>query len=173
LAARGRISALRAAGATVLIDPLVPAESEGQFLTRLDRRVRARGLPVAVITTIGFHRRSRDRLAERYGAITSRARRSLPAEVVPYPIRGAGETVFWLAEHRTLVPGDRIVGAPEGGLRMCPESWLGYLPSGFGIEELRQRLRPLLELPIENVLVSHGDPVLGAGHGALADALAR
>jgi hypothetical protein len=38
---------------------------------------------------------------------------------------------------------------------------------------LRDRLRPLLELPIENVLVSHGDPIVGDGRRALADALAR
>ena len=79
--------------------------------------------------------------------------------------------MFWLPEHRTLVPGDRIMGAPSGGLRLCPESWLGYLPSGIGISELRRTLRPLLELPIERVLVSHGEPVLHGGRRALAAAL--
>jgi len=159
--------------ATVLIDPLVPSPGERDLLRRLDRRVGERGLPVAILTTIGFHRRSRDQLAERYGASTSRARRSLPAGIESFPISGAGETVFWLAAHRTLVPGDRILGAPDGGLRICPESWLSYLPSGIGVPQLRDRLRPLLELPIENVLVSHGDPIVGDGRRALADALAR
>ena len=79
--------------------------------------------------------------------------------------------MFWLAEHRALVPGDRIIGAEGGGLRTCPESWLGYLPSGLSVAKLRDRLRPLLELPIEAVLVSHGDPVLRAGRAALARAL--
>ena len=73
-----------------------------------------------MLTTIGFHRRSRDQLAERYGATTSRAKRNLPAGVESFPIRGAGETIFWLAEHRALVPGDRILGAPGGRLRLCP-----------------------------------------------------
>ncbi len=162
-----------AADAMVLIDPLVPAEGEGGFLRRLDRLVRGRELPVAVLTTIKFHRRSRDLLAKRYGASTSRARRSLPAGIESFPVPGAGETIFWLAAHRTLVPGDRIIGAPGGGLRICPGSWLGYLPSDLTIRELRERLRPLLELPIENVLVSHGDPVLGGGRGALVEALAK
>ncbi len=162
-----------AADATVLIDPLVPSPGERAFLPRLDRRVGDRGLPVAILTTIGFHRRSREQLAERYGASTSRARRSLPAGIESFPIRGAGETMFWIAAQRALVPGDRILGAPGGGLRICPESWLRYLPSGLGVPELRDRLRPLLELPIENVLVSHGDPVVGDGRRALADALAR
>jgi hypothetical protein len=34
-------------------------------------------------------------------------------------------------------------------------------------------MRPLLELPIERVLVSHGEPVLRGGHGALARAIAE
>lgn len=160
------------ADATVLIDALVPADDQAQFLARLDRRVRGRGLPVMILTTIQFHRRSRDQLVERYRASTSRAKRSLPAGIESFPIRGAGETMFWLPAHRTLVPGDRIIGAPRGGLRMCPESWLGYLPGGLGIPQLRERLRPLLELPIEHVLVSHGDPVLGEARKALAHALA-
>jgi hypothetical protein len=156
--------------ATVLIDPLLPTQHKPGFLNELDRRVEARGQPVAILTTIGFHRRSRATLAERYGATTSRAKRALPSGVESHPIRGAGETMFWLAKHGTLVPGDRIIGA-AGRLRMCPESWLAYLPSNLGLRELRMRLRPLLELPIENVLVSHGEPVLGDGRAALADAL--
>jgi hypothetical protein len=157
--------------ATVLIDPLLPSPEEPGFMRELDRRVRERGMPVAVLTTIGFHRRSRPALVERYGATTSRAKRSLPPGVESCPIRGAGETMFWLSEHRTLVPGDRIMGAPGGGLRICPEAWLSYLSSGIGVSELRERLRPLLELPIENVLVSHGEPVVGNGRAALANAL--
>jgi hypothetical protein len=34
-----------------------------------------------------------------------------------------------------------------------------------------ERIRPLLDLPIETVLVSHGEPVLGGGRKALARAL--
>jgi hypothetical protein len=156
---------------TMLIDPLVPPERDA-FLQELDRRVREGERPVSVVTTIGFHRRSREELAERYDASTSRARRALPGGVEPLPIRGAGETMLWLPDHAALVPGDRIIGAPGGGLRLCPESWLGYLSSGMTLSTLRERLRPLLELPIARVLVSHGEPVLSDGRGALADALA-
>jgi hypothetical protein len=156
--------------ATVLIDPLLPPDSE-RLLRVLDKHVRRRERRVAVLTTIGFHRRSRDLLAERYGATTSRARKNLSAGVEAYPIRGAGETIFWLAEHRTLVPGDRILGAPGGRLRLCPQSWLRYLPSGLTRAQLAGALRSLLELPIERVLVSHGEPVLSGGHEALAKAL--
>ncbi|MGH3030635.1 MAG: hypothetical protein ACRDNE_07690, partial [Gaiellaceae bacterium] len=123
------------------------------------------------LTTIAFHRRSRDELVERYGASTSRARRSLPAGVRTIPIRRAGEVMVWLEEHRALVPGDRILGDGRGGLRLCPESWLRYLASGMKLPELRDALLPLLELPVEMVLVSHGEPVLAEGRAALARAL--
>jgi hypothetical protein len=113
------------ADATVFIDPLLPRGGK-RFLSVLDEHVRSRDRGVAVLTTIGFHRRSRDQLAERYAATTSRAKKNLPAGVEAFPIRGAGETIFWLPEHRALVPGDRIIGAPSGRLRLCPESWLGY-----------------------------------------------
>ena len=155
--------------ATALIDPLLPPDRD-RFLRGLDRLVRGRGVPVLALTTIGFHRRSRDELADRYGASTSRAKRELPDGIESFPIRGAGETMFWLARQRALVPGDRILGA-GGALRLCPESWLHYLPSGLTLEGLRERLRPLLELPIERVIVSHGEPVLADGREALAEAL--
>jgi glyoxylase-like metal-dependent hydrolase (beta-lactamase superfamily II) len=156
--------------ATVLIDPLLPPDGH-RLLRALDDHVRRRERRVAVLTTIGFHRRSRDLLAERYGATTSRARKNLPGGVEAYPIRGAGETIFWLSEHRALVPGDRILGAPGGGLRLCPQSWLTYLPHRLTAAQLADALRSLLELPIERVLVSHGEPVLSGGHEALARAL--
>lgn len=161
--------AYAAPDALVLVDPLV--EEGGAVEAELDALVERRGRPVAILTTIGFHRRSRDRLAERYDASTSRARAALPRGVVTLPIRGAGETMIWLPEHGALVPGDRLLGDPDGGLRLCPPSWLRYLRSGMTLEQLRDALRPLLDLPIERVLVSHGEPVLAGGRAALAAAL--
>lgn len=158
--------------ATVLIDPLLP-DGDDAFTARLDRHIAERGLPVSILTTIKWHRRSRDELASRYGARTSRARAHLPAGVEAKPIRGAGETMFWLPDCTALVPGDRLMGAPGGGLRLCPESWLGYLArdSRPSLTELAARIRSLLDLPIELVLVSHGEPVLSGGRQALARAL--
>lgn len=160
--------AYEAPEALVLVDPLVPADRpdvQGQ----LDEL--ARGRPVVILTTLAFHRRSRDELAARYGASTSRAKRSLPAGVETVQIRGAGETMVWLPEHRALVPGDRLLGDDRGGLRLPPESWLRYLPNGMRPPELRDALRPLLELPVELVLVSHGQPVVAGGREAIARAL--
>ena len=151
--------------ALVLIDPLVPEEVWPE-LDELagDRRV-------TVLTTVGWHRRSRDAVVERYRASTSRARKNLPSGVVPIPLRGAGETMVWLPDVGTLVPGDRLLGDGEGGLRVCPDSWLRYLQGALDGGQLRVLLRPLLDLPIERVLVSHGDPVLEDAHAALAAAL--
>ena len=77
--------------------------------------------------------------------------------------------VFWLPAQRAVVVGDVLLGAgakprPTGdALRLCPQGWLGK-PTH---DDLRASLRPLLELPVERVLVSHGDPVLEGGRAAL------
>jgi hypothetical protein len=160
--------AYEAPDALLLVDPLVPDDGWPQ----LDALVERHGRRVAVITTLGFHRRSREAVADRYDASTSRAKPTLPKGVETVQIRGAGETMVWLPGPRALVPGDRILGGRDGGLRVCPESWLRYLPSGITRDELREALRPLLELPIELVLVSHGEAVLSGGRDALARALA-
>lgn len=152
--------------ALVLIDPLVP-EAVWPALDEL-----ARDRRVLVLTTVGWHRRSRDEVAERYGASTSRARKNLPHQVIPIPLRGAGETMYWLPEVRTLVPGDRLLGDGEGGVRVCPDSWLRYLNGSIDGAGLRVLLAPLLHLPVERVLTSHGEPVLSDGREALARALA-
>jgi hypothetical protein len=149
----------------VLIDPLVPDE----VWPELDELARTR--KVTVLTTLGFHRRSRDEVAQRYDASTSRARSNLPSNVIPIPVRRAGETMFWLPDVRTLVPGDRLLGDEAGGVRVCPDSWLGYLKPGLTGAELRVTLQPLLDLPVERVLTSHGEPVLSRGREALARAL--
>ena len=132
--------------ALVLIDPLVPDD----LWPELDEL--ARGRRVHVLTTIGWHRRSRDQVVERYDASTSRARKNLPSGVIPITLRGAGETMFWLPEARTLVPGDRLLGNGEGGVRVCPDSWLRYLKGGIDGPGLRVLLAPLLDLPVERVL---------------------
>ena len=77
----------------------------------------------------------------------------------------------WLPRPRALIPGDRVLGDDEGGLRLCPESWLRYLPSGMKRTQLAEELRPLSDLPIELVLASHGEPVLTGGREALRRAI--
>jgi hypothetical protein len=162
--------AYEAPDALVLVDPLVPDERP-DLRDALDALVRRHGRRVAILTTLQFHRRSREELTARYDATTSRARRTLPEGVETVRIEGAGETMVWLTEPRALLPGDRLLGADGGGLRLCPDSWLRYLPSGMRAPALREALRPLLDLPVEMVLVSHGEPVLRGGREAIARAL--
>jgi hypothetical protein len=159
-------------GTLVLIDALVPDGADALWRW-LDQRA-AECDRVAAVNTIKWHRRSRDAVVARFGADTSRARGRLPRDVEPVPIRGAGETMFWLPRERTLVPGDRLLGGERAGeLRLCPESWLGYLGAGLGREGLASALRPLVELPVARVLVSHGSPVLDGGRAAIERALAE
>jgi hypothetical protein len=148
--------------ATVLFDPLVPPERE-PFFEALDRDVERRGLPLTILLTCTWHERSAAELAERYGAGDVP-----PAGVESFPLPEIEETVWWLPEHAALVPGDVLLGAPEG-VRVCPDSWLGEHSSPASI---RGALRPLLDLPVERILVSHGEPVLERGREALEGALA-
>jgi len=151
----------------VLIDPLLPVEGREQFLARLDQRVAGR--PVSILTTIRWHRRDRAILAERYGPDSSRAWNTIPPGVEQRPLRGAGETLFWLPSAQALVAGDRLIGAPGGALALCPESWLrGVRVDRAGLAAL---LLPLVTLPIRHVLPSHGEPALGNGRAALQAAV--
>jgi hypothetical protein len=156
-----------APGAAVFIDPLVP----DALWPALDERVTGR--PVVVLTTLRFHGRSRDAVLERYGGALIRHDAPMPAGVEAMPVRGFDETMYWLPEPRALVPGDRLVGDGAGGARMCPESWVEYLAGDAGVGGLRAALRPLLDLPLEHLLLSHGEPVLGGARAALASALAE
>lgn len=154
-----------APAATVLIDPLVPGGAErDRFYEALDRDVEQRGLPVTIALTCEWHRRSADELAERYGAHAA-ATDGLVAHELPE----VEERIFWLPEHAALVPGDVLLGSEEG-VRVCPDSWLGGRSTPASI---RTALRPLLELPVERILVSHGEPVLAGGRDALEEALSR
>ena len=102
-------------------------------------------------------------------AVVFRPGDALPGGAEALPSGRATEVVFWLPAHAAVVPGDVLLGDAGGGVRLCPESWL---PSGVAHAELRTALAPLLDLPVERVLVSHGAPVLEDGRNALAKALA-
>jgi hypothetical protein len=168
--------AAETADGLVFIDPLEPPAELGR--------------PAHVLVTVYWHgRSSRDAGAGRIWASTRSARPlatrhivvtdafragdGLPGGIRAFQTPRASEVVFWLPEHAALVVGDVLLGAgakPHATadvLRLCPERWLG---SGTH-DDLRAMLRPLLELPIERVLVSHGEPVLMGGRQALSAVL--
>lgn len=151
----------------VLFDPLLPSEGRDEFLELLDGRIAGR--PVSILTTIRWHRRDREQLAERYRANSPRAWNAVPAGVLPKPMRGGGETIYWLPGVQALVFGDSLIGAGAGEVMVCPESWLSDVRvDRAGLAHL---MGQLLELPVERLLVSHGRPVLHGGRAALAHAL--
>jgi glyoxylase-like metal-dependent hydrolase (beta-lactamase superfamily II) len=154
-----------AAGA-VVIDPLAPTQDTAEFWRWADER--CDGREVSVLETIGYHRRSREQVIARYGALTS-----APATVEAHPLAGFEETVYWIPEHRALVPGDALITVPDGELRLCPQSWLDELGSSDErtLAGLRAALLPLCDLEVELVLVSHGEPTLRDGGAALRRAL--
>ena len=170
----------------VLIDALVPPEETARFLDTLDREVA--GQQVHILVTIFWHTRSAASLVERYGArvwapTSARAavtRRSgvvtdafkpggrLPGGIEAFRTARSTEVVYWIIKHAALVPGDVLLGDGAGGARMCPESWL---PEKATHDALAESLRPLTDLAIESILVSHGAPVLRDGRKALAAAI--
>ncbi len=97
----------------------------------------------------------------------------LPGGIRALQTARAAEVVYWLPDHNALAVGDVLLGAgakprpTEAPLRLCPQGWLGKQTH----DDLQASLRPVLELPVERVLVSHGKPVLHDGRAALADVL--
>ena len=180
---------VEAPDALVLVDPLAPADEAARerFWRSLDRDVERRG-PPHVLITVYWHARSAAEILERYpGArvwahasardeIGKRVRftdafaigDALPGGIDAIDALRAQEVMYWLPEQRALVTGDVILGDDDGGVRVCPGSWL---PEGTDPRAFREALRPLLELPVERVIVSHGEPVLENGRDALDRAL--
>ncbi len=152
--------------ATVLIDPLVPAGEEEPFFHHLDADVERRGLPVVILLTAEWHRRSAGELAERYDA---RIGGALPAGVEEIPIEGADErqVAYFIRPHAALVTCE-IFGVDVDG-----ELYVGRSPALERPDELEASLDRLMELPVERLLVSHGEPVLEDAKTRMAEALAR
>jgi glyoxylase-like metal-dependent hydrolase (beta-lactamase superfamily II) len=140
---------VEAAGALVLVDPLVPRDDEERFYGALDRDVKRLVLPVAIVLTNPWHRRSSAELAERYGATVHVAGESLPSGFEAYPGgMHLEDFVVFAPSHRVLFTGDTVVdGKP------CPADWLAA-----GREHHLACLRRLLELEADLVVPSHGEP---------------
>ena len=160
--------------AILLFDPLLPPEDPEGFWQALDRDVLPIEAHVHVLVTRPSHTRSSREMLDRYpgsrlwatedtrAAVEERAGTvtdtitvgsELPGGVVAHPTGRTDEVVFWLPERRAVVVGDVLVGDGAGELRLSRP------------EEDAEALRPLLELPVDLVVPSHGEP---APHGAAA-----
>jgi glyoxylase-like metal-dependent hydrolase (beta-lactamase superfamily II) len=76
----------------------------------------------------------------------------LPIGVDAYPGREANDLVLWVERLGAVIPGDTLV---DFGLGLQINDWLR---DNVTREEVVERLRPLLELPIDVVLPAHGEP---------------
>jgi hypothetical protein len=161
----------------VLIDPLLPRGREGEFWHMLDGAVERTSQPVRVLLTAPWHARDTAAVVERYEASVWAPPRAVwkspvltTTQVLPTGVEAllpAGEeenqALFFIREHRTLVTGDVFSGT--GGtfhvLVDDPDeaAFLGWLSS-------------LYELPVERVLIAHGEPLLADGAARIREAVA-
>jgi hypothetical protein len=160
--------------AVVVIDPLVPPGEDERFWSALDRDVERLGLPVHVLLTVHWHERSVAAVLERYGATLWRPEEKgeLPEGVQAEIIRGSDwvEALFYLEPQCALVAGDLLIGV-DGGVEL-PVQWFPKGEQEWAESTLKPELRKRLgRLPVELVLVSHGEPVLSDGRAALDRAL--
>jgi glyoxylase-like metal-dependent hydrolase (beta-lactamase superfamily II) len=157
----------------VLIDPLDPPSElppPEHVLLTIHWHARSAEAP-----HVWAHKRTARLLAKRGVELTDPVgSRSLPGTIEAIETARPGEVVYWLPQQRAVAVGDVLLGAGAkprdtgAPLRLCPERWLGKATHG----DLRESLAPLLEYPVESVLVSHGEPALSGGAAALAAALA-
>lgn len=173
----------------VLIDPLVPTgEEETRFWHALDRDADEHG-PPQVLLTVFWHARSAQAILDRYdgarvfapAARADEARErvptvetydlgdTLPAGIEAKGTEHRGEALLWIPGHRALAAGDLLLGTPGGGVRVCPDSWLRPGVTG---RDIREGLRHVLELPVEALLLTHGEPVFDEAQTKLEAALA-
>jgi hypothetical protein len=162
--------------ALVMVDPLVPQDEEDRFWEALDRDVERVGKPVHVLLTVHWHERSVAAVLDRYKATLWRPEEkgTLPAGVRAEVVKGSDwvEALFFLEPYGALIAGDLLIGKAEGGIEL-PVAWFPKGERDWAEQELKPELRNrLAELPVELVIVSHGEPVLSDGAAALERGLA-
>jgi hypothetical protein len=182
--------AAKAGDTTLLIDPLLPPEPDG-VLEAIEGTL---GDRLAILITIPYHVRSAEELWKRYGKDAettihghpAAAKRledrsafhaiepgtALPGGVTAHAIGKPRryETPLHLPSHKALVFGDAVAES-AGRLVVWSSERIDAKIERFYRERFNPTLEPLLELDFDNVLVTHGQPVLGGGKRALRRAL--
>jgi glyoxylase-like metal-dependent hydrolase (beta-lactamase superfamily II) len=160
-----------AGSSVVLLDPLSPPTLVDELVT---------GKEVATVLTCDWHDRSAPELVERLGSPTHAPAGGdggldaelfepgapLPGGIDAYGATHPGEAALWIGELNALVVGDALIA--KDGVLIIPPTWL---PENDTVAAAQQRLAPLLELPVELVLTTHGEPVRENGGEALRNAL--
>jgi glyoxylase-like metal-dependent hydrolase (beta-lactamase superfamily II) len=81
-----------------------------------------------------------------------RAGDRLPIGIEAFPGREHNDLVLWIESRRALIPGDTLVDFGQG---LEINKWLR---GGVTREQVVEGLQPLLALPLEVVLPTHGEP---------------
>ena len=77
----------------------------------------------------------------------------LPVGVQAFPGHKRNDMVLWVESHRAVVAGDTLADFGEG-----PQINPRWLVKGVSREQVVDGLRPLLTLPVEHLLETHGGP---------------
>ena len=104
----------------------------------------------------GGRRQPRRRLAPQGGigeAHPYAAGDRLDVGVEAFPGQKPNDLVLWVESHRAVVAGDTLVDFGNG-LEINPR----WLAQDMTREQVVEGLRPLLDLPVEHVLATHGGP---------------
>jgi hypothetical protein len=128
----------------ILFDPVSPPAE----LTGMGR--------VEIVLTAPWHSRSAADLDAPLRAD------DLPAAVNAQPAFFPDERTLWIPAPSALVVGDSLPGGEA-----APDEWLGDSTR----DDYNAKLRPLLDLPIELLLPTHGDPITEDAHARLERAL--
>ena len=178
-------------GEILLVDPLLVGESDG--VTALLDDLAAGSERLHVYITIPYHVRSTREIVLRYGADRVQvwgerrvARRLAPDIRVTAPEPGLelpfggrcfaigrprrAELPLWIEDHAALAFGDALV-TTAGELRIWSSDRLDDRRLAFYRERFAPTLAPLLGLPVQRILVTHGEPVLQHAPAALRGAL--
>ncbi|HSS55116.1 MAG TPA: MBL fold metallo-hydrolase [Gaiellales bacterium] len=155
----------------LLIDPTAPPEHVADL---------AAGREVVIVLTCPWHQRDTRNLMERFGATVHmppsddgdpdplmgqvfRAGERLPIGIEARPGMEPNDLVLWIEGQGALVAGDTLIDRGNG--LVFPADWAN---KGVPPEQIMETLQPLLDLPVELVLPTHGAP---ADRAALERAL--
>ena len=175
-------------GTLLLIDPLLPEQDPDEVLDVLDDEA---GESVAILISVPYHVRSSEELRKRYDAtihghkaaakrLTSKsgfheveAGAPLPGGATAYTIGKPRrhEMPLHIPSHDALVFGDAVVEV-DGTLKVWASDKVDARAKRFYSERFNPTLEPLLELPFDRALVTHGRPLMDGGKRALREALA-
>jgi len=145
----------------LLFDPLALPREIDELLDDRDS---------TVVLTCTWHARDAESIAERLGVsihmpppdegdpnplegVVFDAGDRLPIGVEAFPGFEPNDLVLWVESRGAVVAGDTLID--RGGGLEIPANWLA---EGVTREQVAERLRPLLERPVEHVLPTHGEP---------------